>query len=310
MVVERERLMKAHFLLYVMPEDRGLFLEFKRKVFQIPGRHSCELKLMRKGDIPFWARLEGVAVNDSERKLTRMQVGVIDITERRQLEESLRKSNERLQDLSSKLLHNQEMERKAIAHEIHDGILSELAAVNLNLIAKIEALEETNHPIADDLRKLLHIHQRTMKETRQIMNRLRPSILDDLGLIPALRGFCQEFQMLYPKIQLECKIEISEERIPEALKVVIFRIGQEALTNSARHAGGNWAKISLAQNLGGTAFMVQDNGHGFGLENTQKGVGLESIRERVEISGGEIQIESGIGRGTTIRASWAFAQKH
>ena len=92
LVVERERLMKAHFLLYVMPEDRGLFLEFKRKVFQIPGRHSCELKLMRKGDIPFWARLEGVAVNDSERKLTRMQVGVIDITERRQLEESLTRS--------------------------------------------------------------------------------------------------------------------------------------------------------------------------------------------------------------------------
>ena len=307
---ERNLLLKTPFSLYVMPEDIDLFFEYRRKIFQIPGRQSCELRLKKKAGIPLWVRLESVAVEAPEGKMTQMRVAASDITERKRGEKALRASENRLQNLSSKLLHLQEMERKAISNEIHDGLLSDLAAVNYSLEARILTMEKANHPVAPDLRKLLNIHQRTMKEARRIMNKLRPSILDDLGLIPALQGFCREFLEFYPQIQLECKFEVLEEEIPNAIKVVIFRLAQETMTNSLRHGRGTLAKISLAKGSDRIEFMAQDNGQGFDLEKTQKGIGLESLRERVEISGGIFKIESVIGVGTTIRASWPKVLPH
>ena len=145
-----------------------------------------------------WVRLEGVAVEAPEGKLIQMRMAASDITERKRSEEALKQSEKRLQDLSAKLLQFQEMERKVIANEIHDGLLSDLAAVKFSLEAKISALEKENHPIVPDLLNLLKILQRTMKESRRIMNRLRPFILDELGLIPAMNVLCREFQDALP----------------------------------------------------------------------------------------------------------------
>ena len=86
-----------------------------------------------------------------------------------------------------------------------------------------------------------------MKEARRIMNRLRPSLLDELGLIPAMNAFCREFESFTRISNLECKLEVREDEIPDTIKVVIFRVAQEAMTNSARHGGGTSAKISLAK---------------------------------------------------------------
>jgi signal transduction histidine kinase len=288
----------------------SLFSDYRRKIFQIPGRQSCELRLKKKAGIPLWLRLDGAAVVAPGGKLTRMRVAASDITDRKRSEEALRASEKRFQDLTSTLLKIQEMERKAIANEIHDGLLSDLAAVSFSLEGKILPLEKTNHPLAPDLRKVFNIHKGTMSEARRIMNRLRPSLLDDLGLIPAMNAFCREFQMIYPHIQLNCKFEVLEEEISEAIKVVIFRVAQEAMINSVRHGRGTSVKISLAKASDRIEFMVQDNGQGFDLENTQKGIGLESMRERVEISGGIFKIESVIGAGTTIRASWPKVLPH
>ena len=307
---ERNLLLKTPFSLYVIREDMELFFEYRRKILQIPGRQSCELRLKRRAGIPLWVRLEGAAGAAPKGNLTRMQLAASDITEGKRSEEALSASEKRLQDLTSKLLHIQEMERKAIANEIHDGLLSDLAAVNYSLEAKILTLEKASDPLASDLRKVLNIHRKTMKEARRIMDRLRPSILDDLGLIPAIHAFCREFQVFYTHIQLECGLEILEDEIPEAIKVVIFRVAQEAMTNAVRHGKGTSAKLSLAKGSDRIELVAQDNGQGFDLENTQKGVGLESMRERVEISGGTFKIESVIGAGTTIRASWPQALPH
>jgi len=307
---DRNLLLKTPFSLYVIPEDMELFFEYRRKILQIPGRQSCELRLKRRAGIPLWVRLEGAAVAAPKGKLTRMQMAASDITEGKRSEGALSASEKRLQDLTSKLLHIQEMERKSIANEIHDGLLSDLAAVNYSLEAKILTLEKASDPLASDLRKVLNIHRKTMKEARRIMDRLRPSILDDLGLIPAIHAFCREFQVFYTHIQLECGLEILEDEIPEAIKVVIFRVAQEAMTNAVRHGKGTSAKLSLAKGSDRIELVAQDNGQGFDLENTQKGVGLESMRERVEISGGIFKIESVIGAGTTIRASWPKVKNH
>jgi len=307
---ERNLLLKTPFSLYVIPEDLELFFEYRRKILQIPGRQACELRLKRRAGIPLWVRLEGTATAPPGGKLTRMQMAASDIAEGKRSEEALRASEKRLQDLTSKLLHLQEMERKAIANEIHDGLLSDLAAVNYSLEAKIMTLEKASDPMASDLRKVFNIHRRTMKEARRIMDRLRPSLLDDLGLIPAMNAFCREFQVFYPHIQLDCGLEILEDEISDAIKVVIFRVAQEAMTNAARHGKGTSAKISLGKGADRIEFVVQDNGQGFDLGNSPRGIGLESMRERVEISGGIFKIESVVGAGTTIRASWPKVLPH
>ncbi len=303
--VERTRLFKTLFIHFILPEDRDLFMKFWRKFTENPGRQSCELRLKTKASGPMWVGLESTAVYAPDGKFTGVRLAVIDITERKRSEEALRDSEKRFQDLSSKLLNIQELERKVIANELHDGLLSDLAAVNLRLGDKISTLEKTNHPLAPDLRKLLEILQKTTKEIRRIMNRLRPSILDELGLVPALEWLCREFNEVHPHIHVECKLQAREDEIPDSIKVVIFRVAEEAIANSGRHGRGTSTDIFLEKSSGRIEFIVQDNGQGFNLENIEMGVGLESMRERVEISGGGFQIESKIGQGTTIRATWS-----
>lgn len=100
------------------------------------------------------------------------------------------------------------------------------------------------------------------------------------------------------------QIGVLEADISDSVRVVIFRILQEALNNFAKHGKGNRVDLSLSKLNGAFALTILDNGQGFDVENARKGLGLESMRERVELSGGEFQIESVIGQGTTIRAIW------
>jgi signal transduction histidine kinase len=263
------------------------------------------MRLKRKTNGPLWVDLESVAVKGPDGEITGGRLVLSDIMERKRSEEALRASEERFQDLSSKLLDLQEMERKVLANEIHDEFLSDLAAVYYSLEANIKTLSKESHPIVPELQDLLKILQRAIKEAQRIMNRLRPTILDEVGLIPALTGFCREFRERYPHIQVECKLEAQENEIPDPIKVVIFRVAQEAMTNSARYGRADGSvKVSLTRSLDRIEFLAQDNGPGFDLGRVKKGVGLESMRERVEISEGTFKIESAIDRGTKICAIW------
>ena len=111
-------------------------------------------------------------------------------------------------------------------------------------------------------------------------------------------------QKSYPHIKVQKQIEVSEQDISEGIRIVIFRVLQEALNNFAKHGKGDRVDLSLSKSNGAFALTIRDNGQGFDLEKARKGLGLESMRERVELSGGEFQIESTIGQGTTIRAIW------
>ena len=101
-------------------------------------------------------------------------------------------------------------------------------------------------------------------------------------------------------------MEVGERDIPDSLKVVIYRVLQEALNNFAKHGKGDRIELSLSKSDNILTLTIQDNGQGFDVEKVQKGLGLESMRERVELSGGEFQLESAIGQGTTIRATWSL----
>jgi signal transduction histidine kinase len=139
---------------------------------------------------------------------------------------------------------------------------------------------------------------------------LRPSLLDDIGILATIGWFTREFQKVYTSIQIEKAIDVQEEEVPDSLKVVIFRVIQEALNNIAKHSEANVASLFLRKSDGKLELGIGDNGQGFDLdgvrsiESPEKGFGLSSMRERTELSGGTFSIESSIGKGTTIRASW------
>jgi signal transduction histidine kinase len=139
------------------------------------------------------------------------------------------------------------------------------------------------------------------------MNNLHPSVLDELGLLSAISWLTGEYEKSYPDIRVQKRFEVSEKDVEESVRIVIFRVLQEALNNFAKHGKGDRVELSLVKSESTFAFTIQDNGQGFDVENAPKGLGLESMRERVELSGGEFQIESTIGKGTAIRATWVSA---
>ena len=218
----------------------------------------------------------------------------------------LAKSQQRLQQIASQLLLAQEKERKRVAVELHDGLLSELAAIKYLLEGKLMLLKQGTSVDADGLKRIADILGVTMKEARRIMNNLHPSVLDELGFMAAMSWLCGEYQKSYPHISVQTEIAVSENDISDGIRIVIFRVLQEALNNFARHGNGDRVDLSLSKSDGTFSLMIRDNGQGFDVENAEKGLGLESMKERVELSGGNFILESARGVGTTIRASWPF----
>jgi signal transduction histidine kinase len=136
-------------------------------------------------------------------------------------------------------------------------------------------------------------------------------MLDDLGLLPTLSWFCRRFQTLYSGIGVNKEVTIEESEVPPPLKIVVFRITQEALNNVAKHSKANTVRLCLRKKIEGRMeLVVEDNGQGIDLEKifkpktASRGLGLTNMRERTELSGGSFVIESTLGKGTTVRASW------
>jgi PAS domain S-box-containing protein len=225
------------------------------------------------------------------------------------LEEELLGSENRLRLLSSQLLVAQEKERKRVAAELHDSIVASLSAIKFQIENIANQMKQgTAKP--ESLEPLTERIQQSVVETRRIMADLRPSLLDDLGIAPAISWFCRQFQETYPNINIQNKIAIEEKDVPESLKTVIFRISQEALNNIAKHSNANTVNLSLAKSDTEIELTIRDNGQGFDLSTVRpdspgKGLGLVGMRERAELSSGAFNIESIVGEGTTIRVSWA-----
>ncbi len=227
--------------------------------------------------------------------------------ERRRTEEALRASEKQLKLLSSKLLSAHEEERKRIAGDIHDSISSSLSALKFSLENTLQQAEQGGGVSPESLKSLVSLAQMTIEESRRIMTDLRPSALDDLGVISTMGWFCREFQKTYSNIHIDQKAEVSENEVPDSLKIVIFRVMQEAFHNIAKHSKAERATLCLAKNGGTIELCIKDHGMGFDVKallSKGKGMGLTSMRERTELLGGSFKIESMIGQGTTIRASW------
>jgi PAS domain S-box-containing protein len=227
-----------------------------------------------------------------------------DITERKQAEEALRKAHDQVRFFASQCLTTQETERRRIAGELHDSIAGSLAAIKLR-IEQMAGEMKRGQGGSDSFQDLASNVMEINNEVRRIMADLRPSVLDDLGIIAAMKWFCREYEKTYSHISVENQISISEHEVPDSLKTPIFRICQEAMNNIAKYSRATVVNLSL-QKEGGIELVIRDNGQGFSLDTTKKGLGLSTMRERAELSGGSFDLESAMGKGTLIRVWWTI----
>jgi signal transduction histidine kinase len=251
---------------------------------------------------------------DSNRQLKQ------EVAQRKTVEESLRKSEqhyselleqsqhlqEQLRYLSRQLLLAQEEERKKISRELHDEIAQTLTGINVRLAAlKAEATVNTK-----GLQQKISSTQRMVEKSVDIVHRfareLRPTVLDDLGLIPALHSFVKTFSK-QTQVRVRLTVYAAVEKLDGVQRTVLYRVVQEALTNVARHAHASRVDVSIQKLRRAVGVTIQDDGKSFPVERvlhakTNKRLGLLGMRERVEMVGGRLHIESAPGQGTTIRA--------
>jgi signal transduction histidine kinase len=225
-----------------------------------------------------------------------------DISEHKQAEAALRQTNERLQELSRRLFQVQEDERRHLARELHDQMGQALTAAKLNLQAA-QRLEERGL-IARKLDDGIAVLETLLQQARQISLDLRPPLLDDLGLVPALRWYLDQ-QAQRAGLRIEFFADPALERMSPEIETACFRVAQEALTNVVRHARAQTVSVELHRTPEALHLVVRDDGIGFDVMRAeQQGVslGLLGMRERVTLLGGEMDCQSAPGRGTEIHA--------
>jgi signal transduction histidine kinase len=228
---------------------------------------------------------------------------------RQRLLESQRQQS-KLHQLTRRIISDQESERKKISRELHDQVVQPLVGINVELAA----LSTGTGPAARALRRKIAHTQRVVKNSVQAVHRfarhLRPTVLDDLGLIPALHAFSKNLAT-----QQRLRIELTAFGGIEALNIgkrtVLFRVAQEALTNVARHAEATRVTLGISERKNSVVMEIADNGKAMGnrrslLRQSTKQLGLIQMRERVEMIGGTLAIESTPERGTTIRTEIPF----
>jgi len=229
--------------------------------------------------------------------------------ERKKSEDALRESERQLKRLSSALLKVQENERRMLAAELHDNLGQLLTAIKFNIegvLARMAPSESSTR----DLNALIPNIQAAVEQVRKMYTELMPTVLDDLGIMATLSWFCREFQKDHPTIHLERKFDANEHEISADLRLVIFRIAQDALKNVAAHSRADSASISLTGENVSIRLDIGDNGTGFDVSGVMStacsncGLGLMSMKSRAELSGGSFHIDSSEGRGTSIMVRW------
>lgn len=256
------------------------------------------LEARRKNGSVFPVEVGLSAIETARRKLA--VAFVSDITQRARLEATTRAHSEQMNALASKLLIAQEEERRRVSRELHDEICQELAALAID-IGTLAA----HAPPPDREAQLKALRRRVVKaseKARHLAYGLHPSMLDDLGVVAALRALCQEFSERNPNVVLE----FTSGEIPASIRreaaSCVFRVAQESLRNVAKHSKAEHVSVDLGLEKGALALTVKDDGAGFDptAVKGRGGLGLVGAEERARLLDGKLTVTSKSGRGTRI----------
>jgi signal transduction histidine kinase len=218
----------------------------------------------------------------------------------------LARSRHELQRLSSRLLDVQESERRSISRELHDEIGQSLGALLMDLSRLSAALPPDRTDVKEQVDRMKSVAERSVQAVRNIALLLRPSMLDDLGLGPALEWQGREVSRR-SDIEVEVHAESASGDLPSEYATCIYRLVQEALNNAVRHSAARSAKVELEQSERRIRVRISDDGRGFDPKRT-RGLGILGMEERVKRLGGEFTVDSAPGRGTAIAAELPLPQ--
>ena len=214
---------------------------------------------------------------------------------------ALKRAQEQLRRLSGSIMANQEKERALIARELHDELGQLLTALRMDAVWLQEHLKVKDTPAAERARAICELVDTTIEEVRAMAIRLRPGVLDDLGLVEALEWYTTEFER---RAEIACIFNHGAiPAVENAIATAAYRIAQEALTNVARHARANRAKVDLRMADDILVLDVRDDGVGFnpGTLSENQMLGLAGMRERAALVGGRLDVASLPGRGTAVQ---------
>ena len=247
----------------------------------------------------------------------RLETSVAIVTQTREEYRSLLQESQfmqkKLRHLARQILTAQEDERRHISRELHDEVVQTLVGINVELTALGAAANLGARPLKTKIARTQRLVEKSVNAVHQFARELRPAVLDDLGLIPALHAY-----MKIAAARMKVKINLTAfggvEAMDSAHRTVLYRVVQEALTNVGRHAQASLVDMSITKINGAVRLEVRDNGKSFQVlqtlsAKTNKRLGLLGMRERVEMVGGTVVIESAPGRGTTVRAEIPFNPK-
>jgi PAS domain S-box-containing protein len=256
---------------------------------------------IRPGGKLDWIRWEVSPWYNSENKIGGIIIFVEMITQRKKVDEISNRLIEQRSRIAARV-ETVEEERRKIARELHDGLGQLLTAANLNLELAEQDLSDDPVQARETLVRVKDIITTTIREVRNISQNLRPAVLDDFGMVTAIRNLCDDFSRT-GTVQVQFSDYEMRKHYSPAIEIATYRICQEALSNIARHSKATEASIDIYNRESFILIVIQDNGTGFDPSDPRQsnsGSGLINIRERAELLGGNVQIESRIDNGTEI----------
>jgi PAS domain S-box-containing protein len=297
----------ASTMALVHPEDRAAWGEALAQALRSGTAFASELRIVRPdGDVRHLRSL-GEVMFDRDGRATSMLWSVLDITEQKHTEGALRDLAGQLTALSRRLVEVQEAERRQLSRELHDRVGQNLTALSINLDILRTALPDD---VADGHRARLadsaELLESTVESIEDVMAELRPPMLDDYGLLPALQWYAKSFSER-TGITVEVLGAERAERPRTEIEITLFRIAQEALTNVAKHARAHRVQIELDQSDDHCIMTVTDDGIGIGIDGARAadvrerhGLGMLTMRERSQAVGGCFHVRAGPHGGTQI----------
>ncbi len=243
----------------------------------------------------------GYVVKDEEGRPQRMIGSMMDITRLKIVEEELALSYKEIRELSEHVIYVREENKKKIAREMHDELGQQITVMKIQVAWLSSKLQTVDDDIRQRLQNLDEILNDSLKSIRRISAELRPSLLDDLGLIAALEWHLKEVGLKLG-VQVKFGAKLKEPDLPENAKTALFRIVQESLTNIARHAKATNVSVKLKDKENTLILTIEDDGIGINLQELKhtKTMGIVGMRERAMMIGGSFSVESTLGKGTVI----------
>ncbi|HEY0135924.1 MAG TPA: PAS domain S-box protein [Nannocystis sp.] len=284
--------------------------DFRRAIAE--GKSEYEREMVRKDGSVFWAQWVTTPIRDEKGQLRGFAKVLQDTTDRKLAQERLRsqvqstgealdRTKEELRALAGSLLSAQEDERRRIARELHDDLSQRLAGLANNLAALQDALPDEPARLRTAVQGVEHAVGLLASEVRQLSHRLHPSILDDLGLGPAIRRLVEDFQVGRAEPATFIKHTLPEQ-IPRDVATAVYRITQEALRNITKHGNNGLVRVELGGEASALRLVVSDTGPGFdpAMVRGRGGLGIISMQERAGLVGGNLRLISRRDHGTTI----------